>query len=362
MMNSGVEELPLSTAFCWQDADTLLAGLDIKADDTCISVDATGDNALALLTRDPKRVIVVNPNRIQLACLELRIAAFKRLDHADMLVLLGAHPGLNRAELYLRCRPLLSKHSRLWWDSRINELCRGLHTLGVWERYFSFFRRYILNLVHSPAQIQELLISKDALGRSDFFSNHWDGAARRVILRSFFSRPSMNFFDPDAHFLGHHTISLARHVIDRTYHALVTQDPSQNPYLRWIITGSFGNVLPCALRPENFSLIRDRLDRLEWRCGRLGDLIMELGLGSVDRIDLGIQVEHFPPAIYHALLDRLMRVCRPGGRIIHWNLLVPREGSAAKHEQLVPQLELSRQLYASDHGFYHHSVIVEEII
>jgi S-adenosylmethionine-diacylglycerol 3-amino-3-carboxypropyl transferase len=177
----------------------------------------------------------------------------------------------------------------------------------------------------------------------------------------FFSRPFISWFDPDRHFLGQGAIDLHDHVLESTRRALVDQDPSRNPYLRWILTGSFGDTLPFALRPENFSLIRDNLDRLEWRCGPLGDLLLELGLGSIDRMDLGIQVEHLRPSAYHALLDRLMRTGRRGGRIIHWNLLVPRSRPPEIDACLRPLRALSQRLSAEDHSFYHHSVVVEEI-
>ena len=38
-------------AQCWEDADVLLAGLDVKPGDTCLSIASAGDNALALLAR-----------------------------------------------------------------------------------------------------------------------------------------------------------------------------------------------------------------------------------------------------------------------------------------------------------------------
>lgn len=360
-MSTDRERQVLRNVYTWQDADTMLAGLEIRPGDTCLSVDAAGDNALAMLARDPKRVLVVEPNRSQIACLELRLAAFRRLDHGEMLTLLGVRPGLNRAELYHRCRPQLSRLSRIWWDAHLDALCQGLHTLGIWERFFTFFRRHIIPLLHHPRSIERLFMPRDAAGRAAFFDQEWDGWMRRLILRLFFSRHSIQLFDPDRHFLGNGIVNLAGYVLERTHHGMAVQDPSRNPYLRWILTGSFEQALPFALRPENFACIRDNLDRLEWRCAHLGDVIQELGLGAVDRIDMGIQVEHLHPAAYHAQLDRLMRACRRGGRIIHWNLLVPRARPPEIDARLIPQSDLSRRLHERDHGFYHHSVVVEEI-
>ena len=52
----------------WEDADVLLAGLDVQPGDTCVSIASAGDNALALLTKDPARVIALDLSPAQIAC------------------------------------------------------------------------------------------------------------------------------------------------------------------------------------------------------------------------------------------------------------------------------------------------------
>ena len=50
----------------WEDADVLLAGLDVQPGDVCVSIASAGDNALALLTKDPSRVIALDLSPAQL--------------------------------------------------------------------------------------------------------------------------------------------------------------------------------------------------------------------------------------------------------------------------------------------------------
>ena len=69
----------------WEDADVLLEGLDIQPGHVCVSIASAGDNALAMLTRDPGRVIALDLSPAQLACLELRVAAFRELAHPELL-------------------------------------------------------------------------------------------------------------------------------------------------------------------------------------------------------------------------------------------------------------------------------------
>ena len=66
-------------AQCWEDADILLAALDLRPGARCLSIASAGDNTLALLTCAPSRVVALDLSAPQLACLELRVSAFRRL-------------------------------------------------------------------------------------------------------------------------------------------------------------------------------------------------------------------------------------------------------------------------------------------
>src|SRR5438094_10506161 len=81
----------------WEDADILCEALaPVARGGRLLSIASAGDNALALLTLDPKEVVVVDRNPAQLACLELRCAAFRRLEYAQMLAFLGVNHAQDR--------------------------------------------------------------------------------------------------------------------------------------------------------------------------------------------------------------------------------------------------------------------------
>src|SRR5262245_42473504 len=109
-------------AQCWEDADILLEALDPQPGDTCLSIASAGDNTLALLSRQPAKVIALDLNPVQLACLELRVAAYRALNHAELLHLIGSTSGSGRQELYRRCRPHLSPVTQAFWDARPAEI------------------------------------------------------------------------------------------------------------------------------------------------------------------------------------------------------------------------------------------------
>ena len=86
-------------AQAWEDADILVAALRPKAGDTVVSIASAGDNALALLAEGPERVIAVDLNPVQLACVRIRVAMYSVLTHEHFLELMGSRPSGRRRHL-----------------------------------------------------------------------------------------------------------------------------------------------------------------------------------------------------------------------------------------------------------------------
>ena len=76
--------------------------LAVGPGDRVLSICSAGDNALALLADDPAAVVAVDLNPAQIACLALRVAAFRTLEHGEILELVGSRDSSRRADLYYR--------------------------------------------------------------------------------------------------------------------------------------------------------------------------------------------------------------------------------------------------------------------
>ena len=192
----------------WEDADVLLEALDVQPGDTCLSIASAGDNALALLTRDPGRVIAVDLNPAQLACLKLRIAAYQTLEHEELLTLIGSRnpeggAGVSlRRELYQRCSKLIDESTRRFWNAHPQEIDLGIGTAGKFERYFSLFRRFVLPLVHRRATVNELLQHHEPIERRRFYHERWNTRRWRLLFKLFFLSVSFRSTRPRPRFLS----------------------------------------------------------------------------------------------------------------------------------------------------------------
>jgi S-adenosylmethionine-diacylglycerol 3-amino-3-carboxypropyl transferase len=348
-------------AQCWEDADVLLDGLDVRPGDVCLSIGSAGDNSLSLLTRDPARVIAVDVSGPQIACLELRVAAYRTLQHAELLQLIGSRPSARRQQLYVRCRKALSPEAREFWDRRPDAVAGGIGAAGKFEQFFELFRRWVLPLVHGRRRVARLMERRSPDARRAFYDEEWDTLRWRMMFRLFFSRPVLGRAGRDPAFFRYVQADVAGAILARTRYALTVLDPADNPYVHWILTGRHDTALPHALRRENFELIRDRLDRLEWRRLPLEGFLASCPDRSIDRFNLSDVFEYMSASEYERLLERLVRAGSRGGRLVYWNLLVERRRPASLEDRVRPLEELARELHARDKAFFYRAVVVEEI-
>ena len=347
-------------AQCWEDADVLVEALAPAAGQTLVSIASAGDNTLALLTGSPARVVAVDLSAAQLACLELRVAAYRALSHGSLLQLIGSRPSPDRRALYTRCRSQLSPDARAFWDAHGDAIARGIGGAGKFERYFATFRRYVLPLVHGRARVDRLLAGGTRDERERFYRDEWDTLRWRWMFQVFFSRAVMGRLGRDPAFFAHVEGSVASRILARTRHALTALDPAANPYLQWILRGRHGDALPLALRPEHFDTIRGNLDRLEWHRGDLGSALDRLGQGSVHGCNLSDIFEYMSLDEYRRQLDRLCGALAPGGRLAYWNMLAPRRRPDDMAAVLRPLDDLAVRLHFQDKAYFYSAFVLEE--
>lgn len=348
----------------WEDADILLAALDVQRGDTVLSIASAGDNALALLTTDAARVIALDLSAAQLHCLALRIAAFQILSYPELLELIGSRPSTRRLELYQHARTQLSPSSRAFWDTKQAGIQAGIGSakIGKFERYFKLFRRFILPIMLSQSNIDSLLQSKPNAQRSIFYQQHASQWRWKLPFQIFFSRTVMGHLGRDPEFFKYVQTDVASNIQKRVAHALTELDPSQNPYLHWILKGTHGQTLPLYLRPEHFATIRSRLDRLEWQQRSIENFIQENGPNSIDRFNLSDIFEYMSDQATQNLLTQLALAGRTGGRLAYWNMLAPRSRGQHLANRLRPLNKLAKQLHQQDSAFFYSDLVIEEVL
>jgi len=346
----------------WEDADILLDALNIGPESNCLSIASAGDNALALLARNPNRVVALDLNPSQLHCLALRVAAFRKLDHPELLELIGSHPSQRRTKLYQACREFLDTNARTFWDGHPEAIARGIGQAGKCEAYFALFRERIIPLIHPRRRVDALLEARGPAERQQFYARTWNNRRWRALFKLFFSRFVMGRLGRDPAFFNYVEGSVADNILQRTRYALTELEPDKNPYLQWILCGEHRSALPFYLRAENFETIRRNLDRLEWQLCTVEVFVEQVGEERFHAYNLSDIFEYMSASHMEASLRALLRISAPGARIAYWNMLAPRSCPESLRERIHPLQALSQDLFAKDKAFFYSRFIVEEVI
>lgn len=344
----------------WEDADVLLLGLDSAPGATLVSICSAGDNALAMLTRDPARVVVVDLSPAQIACLSIRIAMYRRLAHPEFLELTGSRPSTRRGALLDQVAATLGPDDQAFWAARTAEVVAyGLGGVGRFERYFRIMRTLLLPLAQSRATLDAVFAPRTREARAAFVAARWNNWRWRLLLRTFFSNFVMGRLGRDPAFFDQVAGSLADHVAGKIDHAAIDQDPARNPYLHWILKGTHGAALPLAWRPEFFAIIRDRLDRLDIRPGSL-ERFVATG-EKADGFNLSDIFEYMDAATFAAVYGSILAASHPGARLVYWNMMVPRRAPEAFRSRVVRLAEVEARGKALDKAFFYSDFVVERV-
>lgn len=118
-------------------------------------------------------------------------------------------------------------------------------------------------------------------------------------------------------------------------------------------------MLPFALREENFEPIRRNLDRLEWRCSSIEDVLNQNA--RFDCFNLSDIFEYMSPESYEQLLRRIVACACPGARLAYWNMLAPRSRPDTMARAIEPLATLSKALFAQDKAFFYSAFVVERV-
>lgn len=345
----------------WEDADVLTTALGPCAGGTLVSICSAGDNALAMLTLDPAKVVVVDLSPAQIACLHLRIGAFRHLTHPEFLELMGARPSTQRSELLIKAIVDLTPELQQFWrdlDEEVN--LYGAGGVGKFERYFRIFRTKLLPFVHSRRTLDDTFISRPQPERQVFLDTRFNTWRWKILLNVFFSRFVMGRMGRDKAFFDHVDGSPAQHVARRIHHAAVTCDPADNPYLHWILKGTHGDALPMTWRAEYFETIKSRLDRLDIRPSSL-EAFVSTG-EKADGFNLSDIFEYMSPDVFAQVYESVLEASAPNARLVYWNMMAPRRVPQHLQHRVQTLTDVENAQKSKDKAFFYSDFVVEEVV
>jgi len=345
-------------ANCWEDADLLLKALSPLEGGQFLSIASGGDNALALLAHAPKRVLAIDLNPSQLATTELKKEAFRFFSYSELLQFLGLSPCDERKKRYFILREHLSKQAQMFWDHHLDFIEKGILHVGKFENYFRLFRNFCLPLIHSRKKIAKLLEPKSLEERIDFYNTKWNSFRWKLLFKLFFSKWLMGKWGRDQAFFKYVETSVADRILTRAKYALSSLPTDQNPYLEYILSGTFKKNFPFYLREENFERIRHNLDKLVLFKGGLKEVFKAYPSTLFDGFNLSDIFEYMSPKQYAKELQAILRASKPGCKIAYWNMLAKRKEVPELEDQIDFLDQQASTLHQEDKAFFYQSFVL----
>jgi len=343
----------------WEDADNLLQALDVAPGSRIFSIASGGDNALALLLKNPQQLVVADVSQVQFYVTELKVKAIQYLSYTDTLAFLGFEKATNRLLVFHRLKLHLSDECAAYLTANQVLIENGIIHAGKFERYFALFRKYILPLTQSRAAIAQLLAPKPEAEQKRFYEEHWNNWRWKGLFRLFFSRFVMGRLGRDPKFFDQVKHHVGNAIYTRTGQHLASVHCQTNPLLHYILTGQFGGQLPVYLRKENFEVIKSRLpviqlihDSAERICSQQ----------SFDAYNLSNIFEYMPYAYFDQAVRKMALHIPEGAALAYWNLLVPRRLSQVLPGYFEHNAALSQQLTTRDKGFFYQALVAETCV
>lgn len=344
----------LRYANCWEDADLLLSTMDIAPDANILSIASAGDNSFSLLTKDPRMIIAIDLNEVQLYLVELKKAAFKSFDYNEFLKFLGFSHCDNRLDLFEKLKPNLEYKSMTYWNLHLDQISNGIIYEAKFEKYFLYFSKNILSKIHSKKKVSRLFDSKSEQEQVDFYKNIFNTWRWRLLFKIFFSKYVMGKFGRDPKFMEEVNLNVGRYIFEKTSDHMSSALAQKNHFLDFILRGSFTIELPHYARKENFNTIKTRIDRLTCFQGKVENA-KTLGL-KFDAFNLSNIFEYLPMEYCKDISNSLEQLATKNATFVYWNLMVNR--NLSNMNKSFEDLELNE---TKDLGFFYKALIKNQL-
>lgn len=353
----------ISYAQCWEDPRMLTEALAVGPDDDVLSICSAGDNSLALAMAGARSVTAIDLSLPQLALAEAKLVAARELPIQSVRSFLGLGHFGRRVWFYHYVRPHLSEEARAWWDANEDVVRAGIMGAGRFERYLTTFRERVLPLVHGRAVIDGLLDCRSLDEQRDYYASRWDTWRWRSLVRAFFSRPVMARLGRSREQFAQVEGGVGDRFLARAAHVLTNVPLADNYFVRWILTGSHGDLERAHpwLTTQGHAALKPVTQRVRLVHASLEDFLTRCEPGSFSAFNYSNLFEYVPAEHAQRLLELTVRAARPGARIAYWNLLVDREAGPALEDRIERRAEDARRLHATDRAFFYKAFRVEVV-
>lgn len=311
-----------------EDSESERQALQLTNHDVVLCISGSGARSLDLLVDSPRKVISIDFNPTQNYLLELKLAAYRALDYEAFAKFMGLQPCGKRAITYAtKLKLSLSAQAQAFWDKHPAYIKNGILYCGTWERLL----RGMLKLASSRKKLIEQLMNADSLEeQGELWTKKWDNLVWRFYLKVIANQFLWKYVvrEPGAKLIPS-SFDVYSYMKARLDHMGTQFDLKTNHYAHLMLRGKYSPpcILPHHLRPENFELIQQNIDKIEVVTASLTDYLAHTH-EQFNAFSLSDFSSYAPPEVYQQIWQGVAKVAAPHARFCERQFLVKRTPEA----------------------------------
>jgi len=337
----------LQYSCCNEDTRTEIEALEV-AGRRVLCVAAAGERAFGLLLGDPREVVAIDRNPVQIHLGRLKLAAMRRLDREAYLAFIGITASPDRATTYRTIREDLPEPARRHWDDRPQDIAEGIHSVGRTERSIARIAPVLRRVL--AADVARLRACTTLDEQRQVASALFRRLPVRVVLALIFNPVSGRLLLRDPVYYGEGRRAAASYLRDRLVTTLTHYRFDECFILSLFLDGHLRNSrsLPVDLAEDTYSIVRPRLDRVRFETSCISDYLARQPAGSVDAFSLSDLGGYLTIEEFGLLLDRVQRAASDAATVCIREYISTPTARATWPATLVRRGDLERRLDRTD--------------
>jgi S-adenosylmethionine-diacylglycerol 3-amino-3-carboxypropyl transferase len=346
---------------CWEDVNLLKGALKVNNEDIVLSITSGGDNSLALLLSNPKKLFLVDKNPIQNYLTELKLKAPKVLDHKQYLELLGVDDSKSRVEYFNKISNLLSPEAASWFAQNEDLIELGIIHSGKFEKYLNKFRRSLLPLVHTKETIIKFVSHDDLQDQSNFYESTWNTWRWRLFFRLASNASILKRFARQRGSMQDHEVGDANYhkrLEDLIYRSLLRS----NFYICYSLLGEYGESCPDYLLKSSHKVLRDFDQSLcNFSSDDLLSFLNKTPDNTLTKFNLSDFFEFLEPNEASNVWKEIVRTAKTGAVVAHWCNQFEQVPPQEMGQNIIQNFNLEEELKKQDRLYFYRSFHVYTI-
>lgn len=343
----------------WEDPEVLLKSIEIQSGDRILTTAGAGESLFSFLTTEASEVVALITNPVEGYVVELKMAAIEAFSHDDCLEFLGFEDCTVRLLMYQHLEDKISPEAKEYWGEHLSFIDQGIIHCGHFEHYLHLFNSRVLPIIHSSKTTLQLFESKSAEDQQAFYATVWKSRLWKLFFTLYFSKTSFGKHPHFEEFSALNKRNFSSEIYQLTENHLCSVLAQNNEFLRYMLTGSFGNKLPFYIREENYDRVKKNLSRLKLVSSEVTDYLTTDNDFSI--IHLGESIEPMEVEEFGHFATKLNVLLKSGTTVTHWNILSNHSFAHHNSNAFSANNELAQQIMKQDKCFFHTRFNIEKI-